>query len=118
MPFKVQVGPRQISIHQGQTALISEPHGQIHWPSEKGAPRQNSVRPVFSTTSSSCSPLVAVMQSAIFGDLDYRSQIRRPLRSRYRRILCWRLQKVNDISGYEALAKDKSLAAPASDRGG
>jgi glycogen debranching enzyme len=36
MPFKVQVGPQQISIHQGQTVLISEPDGQINWPSEKG----------------------------------------------------------------------------------
>jgi glycogen debranching enzyme len=36
MAFKVQVGPQQISIHQGQTVLISEPDGQINWPSEKG----------------------------------------------------------------------------------
>ncbi len=36
MPFKVQVGPSQISIHQGQTVLVSEPDGQIHWPSDKG----------------------------------------------------------------------------------
>ncbi|MBV9533049.1 MAG: amylo-alpha-1,6-glucosidase, partial [Bradyrhizobium sp.] len=36
MPFKVQVGPRQISIHQGQTVLVSEPDGQINWPSDKG----------------------------------------------------------------------------------
>jgi hypothetical protein len=36
MPFKVQVGPQQISIHQGQTVLVSEPDGQIKWPSEKG----------------------------------------------------------------------------------
>ena len=36
MPFKVQVGPEQIAIHQGQTVLISEPDGQIKWPSEKG----------------------------------------------------------------------------------
>jgi glycogen debranching enzyme len=36
MPFKVQVGPPQIAIHQGQTVLISELDGQIHWPSEKG----------------------------------------------------------------------------------
>jgi glycogen debranching enzyme len=36
MAFKVQVGPPQISIHQGQTVLISEPDGQINWPSEKG----------------------------------------------------------------------------------
>jgi glycogen debranching enzyme len=36
MAFKVQVGPPQISIHQGQTVLISEEDGQINWPSEKG----------------------------------------------------------------------------------
>ena len=36
MPFKVQIGPPQISIHQGQTVLISEPDGQINWPSERG----------------------------------------------------------------------------------
>jgi glycogen debranching enzyme len=36
MPFKVQVGPQQISLHQGQTVLITEPDGQINWPSEKG----------------------------------------------------------------------------------
>src|SRR5271169_5235335 len=36
MAFKVQVGPPQISIHQGQTILISELDGQINWPSDKG----------------------------------------------------------------------------------
>src|ERR1700746_504877 len=36
MALKVQVGPPQISIHQGQTVLISEQDGQINWPSEKG----------------------------------------------------------------------------------
>jgi glycogen debranching enzyme len=36
MAFKVQVGPPQISIHQGQTVLITERDGQINWPSEKG----------------------------------------------------------------------------------
>jgi glycogen debranching enzyme len=36
MAFKVQVGPPQISIHQGQTVLISEQDGQVNWPSEKG----------------------------------------------------------------------------------
>jgi hypothetical protein len=36
MPFKVQVGPPQISIHQGQTVLISDPNGQIPWPSDRG----------------------------------------------------------------------------------
>jgi glycogen debranching enzyme len=36
MSFKVQVGPPQISIHHGQTVLISDENGQIDWPSEKG----------------------------------------------------------------------------------
>jgi glycogen debranching enzyme len=36
MPFKVQVGPPQISIHQGQTVLITDPDGQITQPSERG----------------------------------------------------------------------------------
>jgi glycogen debranching enzyme len=36
LPVKVQVGPPQIAIHQGQTVLISEEDGQINWPSEKG----------------------------------------------------------------------------------
>ena len=36
MSFKVQVGPPQITIHQGQTVLVSEPDGQIRWPSDKG----------------------------------------------------------------------------------
>jgi glycogen debranching enzyme len=36
MAFKVQVGPPQIAIHQGQTVLVTEPDGQIRWPSDKG----------------------------------------------------------------------------------
>src|ERR1700730_8032643 len=36
MSFKVQVGPPQIAIHQGQTVLVTEQDGQITWPSEKG----------------------------------------------------------------------------------
>ena len=36
MPLKVQVGPPQISIHQGQTVLITEESGHINWPSDKG----------------------------------------------------------------------------------
>ena len=36
MSFKVQVGPPQIAIHQGQTVLVTDPDGQITWPSEKG----------------------------------------------------------------------------------
>jgi glycogen debranching enzyme-like protein len=36
MTFKVQVGPTQIAIHQGQTVLVTEPDGQIGWPSQRG----------------------------------------------------------------------------------
>lgn len=36
MPFKVQVGPPQIAIHQGQTVLVSEQDGQVQWPTERG----------------------------------------------------------------------------------
>ena len=28
MAFKVQVGPAQIAIHQGQSVLLAEPDGQ------------------------------------------------------------------------------------------
>jgi hypothetical protein len=34
--FKVQVGPAHIAIHQGQTILVTEPDGQINWPSQRG----------------------------------------------------------------------------------
>jgi glycogen debranching enzyme len=36
MPFKVQVGPPQIAIHQAMTVLVTEPDGHITWPSDKG----------------------------------------------------------------------------------
>jgi len=36
MPFKVQVGPPQIAIHQAMTVLVTEPDGHIKWPSDKG----------------------------------------------------------------------------------
>ncbi len=36
MAFKVQVGPPQISIHQGRSVLVSEPDGQIKFPTDKG----------------------------------------------------------------------------------
>ena len=36
MPFKVEVGPPQIAIHQAQTVLITDPDGQVSWPSDKG----------------------------------------------------------------------------------
>jgi hypothetical protein len=55
----------------------------------KDAPvlRQNSIRPVFSITSSGRPPLVAMLQSSDFGDLNHRSALRWLLRSRLRRIL-------------------------------
>ncbi len=34
--FRVQVGPPQIAIHHGQTVLVTEPDGQIQWPSDRG----------------------------------------------------------------------------------
>jgi hypothetical protein len=34
VPFKVQVGPPQIAIHQGQTVLVCASDGQINWPSD------------------------------------------------------------------------------------
>ena len=36
MAFKVQVGPAQIAIHQGQTVLVTRPDGQVNWPSARG----------------------------------------------------------------------------------
>jgi glycogen debranching enzyme len=36
MPLKIQVGPPQIAIHQGQSVLITEENGEIVWPSDKG----------------------------------------------------------------------------------
>ncbi len=36
MAFKVQVGPAQIAIHQGQSVLVTEPDGQVSWPSTRG----------------------------------------------------------------------------------
>ncbi|WP_428491111.1 amylo-alpha-1,6-glucosidase [Rhodopila sp.] len=36
MPFKVQVGPPQIAIHQAMTVLVTESDGQINWPGDKG----------------------------------------------------------------------------------
>jgi len=36
MPFKVQVGPPQIAIHQAMTVLVTEPDGQITTPGDKG----------------------------------------------------------------------------------
>jgi glycogen debranching enzyme len=36
MSFKVQVGPAQIAIHQGQTVLLTETDGRVSWPSKRG----------------------------------------------------------------------------------
>ncbi len=36
MTFKVQVGPPQIAIHEAQTVLVTEPNGEMVWPSDKG----------------------------------------------------------------------------------
>jgi glycogen debranching enzyme len=36
LAFKVQVGPPQIAIHQGQTVLVTEPDGHITGANEKG----------------------------------------------------------------------------------
>src|ERR1700730_3321616 len=36
MAFKVQVGPAQIAIHQGQTVLVTDPDGQVMGPSVHG----------------------------------------------------------------------------------
>ena len=36
MPFRVEVGPPQIAIHQGQTVLVTKQNGQIAYPSERG----------------------------------------------------------------------------------
>jgi glycogen debranching enzyme len=36
MTFKVQVGPPQIAIHQARTVLVTEPNGQVNWPSHRG----------------------------------------------------------------------------------
>ena len=36
MPFKVQVGPPQVAIHQAMTVLVTEPNGQVDWPTDKG----------------------------------------------------------------------------------
>src|ERR1700677_3132778 len=36
MTFKVQVGPVQIALHQGQTILLTEADGRVNWPSKCG----------------------------------------------------------------------------------
>ena len=39
MAFKVQVGPAQIAIHQGQSVLLTERDGQVNWPSNRALAR-------------------------------------------------------------------------------
>jgi hypothetical protein len=36
MPFRVQVGPPQIAIHQGLTVLVTEEDGSIRGSTERG----------------------------------------------------------------------------------
>jgi glycogen debranching enzyme len=36
MAFKVQVGAAQITLHQGQTVLLTETDGRVNWPSKCG----------------------------------------------------------------------------------
>jgi hypothetical protein len=36
MSLEIKVGPPQLAIHQGHAVLLSEPDGQVNWPSEKG----------------------------------------------------------------------------------
>ena len=36
MSLEIKVGPPQLAIHQGHAVLLTEPDGQINWPSEKG----------------------------------------------------------------------------------
>jgi glycogen debranching enzyme len=36
MSFKVQVGEPHIAIHQAETVLLTEPDGQVNWPSTRG----------------------------------------------------------------------------------
>jgi glycogen debranching enzyme len=36
MTFKVRVGPAQIAIHHASTVLVTEPNGEIVWPSDRG----------------------------------------------------------------------------------
>jgi hypothetical protein len=36
MSFKVQIGPPQIAIHHATTVLVTEPNGEMTWPSDMG----------------------------------------------------------------------------------
>jgi len=36
MSLEIKVGPQQVTIHQGHAVLLTEPDGQISWPTDKG----------------------------------------------------------------------------------
>jgi len=36
MSLEIKVGPQQVAIHQGHAVLLTEPDGQISWPTDKG----------------------------------------------------------------------------------
>ena len=36
MALEVKVGPPQLAIHQGYSVLVTEPDGQIQWPTDRG----------------------------------------------------------------------------------
>ena len=36
MPLEIKVGPAQIATHQGYAVFITEPDGQVSWPTDKG----------------------------------------------------------------------------------
>jgi hypothetical protein len=36
MALEITVGPLQLALHQGNSVLVTDLHGQIPWPSEKG----------------------------------------------------------------------------------
>ncbi len=36
MALEIKVGPPQLAIHQGYSVLVTEPDGQINWPTDKG----------------------------------------------------------------------------------
>ncbi len=36
MPLEIKVGPAQVTLHQGYSIFITDPDGQVRWPSDKG----------------------------------------------------------------------------------
>jgi hypothetical protein len=36
MTLEITVGPPKLAINQGHSVLITDPDGQIHWPSDQG----------------------------------------------------------------------------------